>query len=209
VINIALPKGRLGDKAYSIFKVSGFECPELEEDTRKLVFENKEAGVRFFLVKPWDVSIYVEHGAADIGIAGSDTILETNADIYELLDLGLGKCKMAVAGPKGALDTSSQTLVVATKYLNITKNYFSSKNLRAEIIKLNGSIELAPILGLSNIIVDIVETGATLAENNLFVLEDIMPISARLIANKSSYKFKKNNINNICAELKGYLDANN
>ena len=190
MINIALPKGRLGEKAYKMLKNSGFECPAIEDPGRKLIFENPEKGVRYFWVKPSDVAIYVERGAADIGVAGKDILLEYRPDVYELLDLNIGKCRMAVAGPEDFRDSPGTTLRVATKFPEIAQNYYNEKCRDIEIIKLNGSIELAPIMGLSDVIVDIVETGKTLKENNLAVLETIVPISARLIANMASMKFK-------------------
>ncbi len=203
IINIALPKGRLGEKVYSMFERAGFACPSIREKrTRKLIFENKETGVRFFWVKPSDVAIYVEHGAADIGVAGKDILLEYKPDIFELLDLNMGRCRMCVAGKKGFSIGKDKTLVVATKFPNIAAEYYSLKSRDIEIIKLNGSIELAPILGLSDVIVDIVETGKTLLENNLEPFETIVDISARLIANKSSFKFKTAQIENLTAALK-------
>lgn len=205
-LNVALPKGRLGEKVLTVFEEAGFPCPAIHDPGRKLIFENQEAGVRYFWVKPSDVSIYVERGAADIGVAGKDILLEYEPDIYELLDLGVGKCKMAVAARKDFRDDPGRTLRVATKFSNITANYYLSKGRDIDIIHLNGSIELAPILGLSDVIVDIVETGATLRENNLTVLEDVVPISARLIANKASYKFKNKTIDNIVRRSAGLLE---
>ncbi len=201
-VNIALPKGRLGEKVYAMFEASGYECPEIkEEGTRKLIFENKEVGVRYFWVKPSDVSIYVERGAADIGVAGKDILLEYSPDVYELLDLNIGKCRMAVAARKDFYDDRRKTLKVATKFTEIAKKHYASKCREIDIIKLNGSIEIAPILGLSDVIVDIVETGTTLKENDLEVVETIVPISARLIANKASYKFKTKEIEQISKAL--------
>ena len=197
MINIALPKGRLGEKAYGMFEAAGYECPSIKEENRKLIFENPEKGVRYFWVKPSDVVIYVERGAADIGIAGKDIILEYSPDIYELADLGIGKCRMAVAAKKDFCDRRDRTLKVATKFPNIAKGYYSSLSREIDIIKLNGSIELAPILGLSDVIVDIVETGKTLYENDLEPKSDIVNISARLVANKVSYKFKNERIKEI------------
>ena len=196
-LNVALPKGRLGEKVLAVFEEAGFPCPAIHEAGRKLIFENEAAQVRYFWVKPSDVAIYVERGAADIGVAGKDILLEYRPDIYELLDLKIGKCKMAVAAKKDFRDDPGRTLRVATKFSNIAAGYYLSKGRDIDIIHLNGSIELAPILGLSDVIVDIVETGATLRENNLTVLEDVVPISARLIANKASYKFKSGVIDNI------------
>ena len=201
MINIALPKGRLGEKAYGIFEAAGFECPSIKEENRKLIFENPEKGVRYFWVKPSDVVIYVERGAADIGIAGKDIILEYKPDIYELADLGIGKCHMAVAAKKDFCDRRDRTLRVATKFPNIAKGYYASQSREIDIIKLNGSIELAPILGLSDVIVDIVETGKTLYENDLEPKSDIVNISARLVANKASYKFKNESISDICEQI--------
>lgn len=201
MINIALPKGRLGEKAYAIFEEAGFECPSIHDESRKLIFENEEKGVRYFWVKPSDVVIYVERGAADIGIAGKDIILEYSPDIYELLDLEMGKCRMAVAAKKDFCDRRDRTLRVATKFPNIARDYYNKQSREIDIIKLNGSIELAPILDLSDVIVDIVETGKTLYENDLEPKEDIVQISARLVANKVSHKFKNERINEICAGL--------
>jgi ATP phosphoribosyltransferase len=202
MINVALPKGRLGEKTYDLFEKAGYECPSIKEPNRKLVFENKEKGVRYFWVKPSDVSIYVERGAADIGVCGKDILAEYSPNVYELLDLKTGICRMAVAAKKGFYDDGKHTLKVATKFENIAKNFYASKCRDIDIIKLNGSIEIAPILGLSDVIVDIVETGTTLKENDLEVIETILPISARLIANKASFKFKTEEIERLTAELK-------
>ena len=201
MLNVALPKGRLGEKVYAMFEKAGFECPSIKENNRKLIFENEEKGIRYFWVKPSDVAIYVEHGAADIGVAGKDILLEYEPDIYELLDLDIGKCRMAVAGKKDFRDNTQKTLRVATKFTNIAKNYYASIGREIDIIHLNGSIEIAPILGLSDVIVDIVETGTTLKENNLEVKEEIVPISARLIANKASFKFKNEQIETILKSM--------
>ena len=190
MVNIALPKGRLGEKAYAALKKAGYACPAIEENSRKLVFENEEAGVRYFWVKPSDVAIYVERGAADLGIAGKDILLEYGPDVYELLDLKMGVCRMAVAAPRNFRDRVGATLRVATKFPHVAQKFYSGKCRDIDIIHLNGSIELAPILGLSDVIVDIVETGTTLKENGLEPVETIFPISARLIANKSAYRFK-------------------
>ena len=205
MINVALPKGRLGEKVYAMFENAGYECPAIKENTRKLIFENKEKGIRFFWVKPSDVSIYVERGAADIGVAGKDILLEYSPDIYELLDLNMGKCRMAVAAQNGFYDDNSRTLKVATKFVNIARKFYASKCRDIDIIKLNGSIEIAPILGLADVIVDIVETGTTLKENDLSVVETIVPISARLISNKSSFKFKTEEIENIVKCMKAQV----
>ncbi|MBR2444353.1 MAG: ATP phosphoribosyltransferase [Clostridia bacterium] len=208
MINVALPKGRLGEKVYNMFAQSGYDCPSILENNRKLIFENPQKGIRFFWVKPSDVSIYVERGAADIGVCGKDILLEYEPDVYELLDLNIGKCKMAVAAKKEFYDDNSSTLRVATKFANIASKHYASKCRDIDIIKLNGSIELAPILDLSDVIVDIVETGTTLKENNLEVKETIVPISARLIVNKASFKFKTEKIENIAAMLKAQVEAN-
>ena len=205
IINIALPKGRLGEKAYAIFEKAGFECPSINDGSRKLIFENTEKALRYFWVKPSDVSIYVERGAADIGVCGKDILLEYSPDIYELLDLGIGKCRMAVASHKGFIDDGQKTLRVATKFLNIARNFYAGQSREIDIIKLNGSIELAPILGLSDVIVDIIETGKTLLENDLAPFEDIVPISARLISNKVSYKFKNAEITEMCNAISAGL----
>ncbi len=201
MLNIALPKGRLGEKVYALFEAAGFECPSIKENNRKLIFENPDAGVRYFWVKPSDVSIYVERGAADIGVAGKDILLEYAPDVYELLDLGLGKCRMAVAAPKGFCDDVNRTLRVATKFSRIAREHYAHAGRDIDIIHLNGSIEIAPILGLSDVIVDIVETGTTLRENDLEVIETILPISARLISNKSSFKFKTEMIEKVSRRL--------
>ncbi len=194
VLNIALPKGRLGEKVYGMFEQAGFECPAIKEVNRKLIFENKELFLRYFWVKPSDVAIYVERGAADIGVCGKDILLEYEPDVYELADLKLGKCRMAVAAKSDFVDDPNKSLRVATKFSNIAKTYYNAKGRDIDIVHLNGSIEIAPVLGLTDVIVDIVETGTTLRENNLTVLEEILPISARLIANKSSFKFKNKRI---------------
>ena len=203
LMNVALPKGRLGEKVYSLFAEPGFECPAILENSRKLIFENTDAGVRYFWVKPSDVAIYVARGAADIGVAGKDILLEYRPEVYELMDLGIGKCRMAVAAPKDFRENPERTLRVATKFSRIARDYYGSMGRDIDIIHLNGSIEIAPILGLSDVIVDIVETGTTLKENNLEVRETIVPISARLIANKSGFKFKRAAIERLMAGLGG------
>ena len=208
MINIALPKGRLGEKIYDIFEQAGYKCPSIKEPNRKLIFENAEKGVRYFWVKPSDVAIYVERGAADVGIVGKDILLEYSPDVYELLDLGIGKCRMAVAAKRDFFDDKQRTLKVATKFENIAKKHYAGKCRDIDIIKLNGSIELAPILGLSDVIVDIVETGATLRENNLDVVETIIPISARLIANKASFKFKTKEMEVLTAKMANEVEKN-
>ena len=201
MINVALAKGRLGDKTYSMMAKAGFDCPAILEKNRKLTFENPEKGIRYFWVKPSDVEIYVERGAADIGVCGADILLEYEPDVYELLDLGFGKCRMCVAGPKDFYDNEERTLRVATKFAHVASRYYESIGRDIDIIKLNGSIELAPILGLSDVIVDIVETGTTLKENNLKVITEFMPISARFIANRASYQFKRREIDTLLTKL--------
>ncbi len=190
MINVALPKGRLGEKVYSLFESAGYDCPAVLDPGRRLLFENEEAGVRYFWVKPSDVPIYVERGVADVGVAGKDVLLESRPDVYELCDLMLGKCRMAVAAKEGFTDDLSRPLRVATKFPVIAREYYASRSREIDIIKLNGSIEIAPLLGLSDVIVDIVETGKTLAENGLVPFETVVAISARLISCKVSYKFK-------------------
>lgn len=206
MINIALPKGRLGDKVYDMFERAGFECPSIREKNRKLIFENEAKGVRYFWVKPSDVAIYVERGAADIGVVGKDILLEARSDVYELLDLKVGKCRMAVAGPKGFSYDRDRDLRVATKFTNVAREFYTSTGQDIDIIHLNGSIELAPILGLSDVIVDLVETGTTLRENDLEVIEEIKQISARLISNKSSFKFKNKQIEEIAGKMAEIID---
>lgn len=206
MINIALPKGRLGEKIYNIFEKAGYECPAIKETNRKLIFENAKLGIRYFWVKPSDVAIYVERGAADIGVVGKDILLEYNPNVYELLDLGVGKCVMAVAAKKDYRDDASTTLRVATKFSNIARSYYAEKCRDIDIIHLNGSIEIAPILDLSDVIVDIVETGKTLYENNLTPIETIVPISARLISNKASYKFTQEKIDRITKAIEAVLN---
>ncbi len=203
MLNVALPKGRLGEKVYGMFAAAGFECPALlDSSSRKLIFDNQAAGVRYFWVKPSDVAIYVERGAADVGVAGKDILLEYRPDVYELLDLKVGRCRMAVAGPEGFQDDRSRALRVATKFSRIARDYYASQGRDIDIIHLNGSIEIAPILGLSDVIVDIVETGTTLRENRLSVLEEIVPISARLIANKAGFKFQAASVERLMQGLR-------
>ena len=202
MIDIALPKGRLGEKAYGIFEKIGYGCPSIRENNRKLIFENESAGVRYFWVKPSDVAIYVERGAADIGVAGKDILLESEPEVYELKDLGIGKCRMCVAAKKDFEDNPERTLRVATKFPNIARDFYGRQSREIDIIRLNGSIELAPILNLSDVIVDIVETGTTLLENDLEPIEEIVSISARLIAGKTSYKFKYDEIHALCTRVK-------
>jgi len=203
VINIALPKGRLGEKAYKMLEELGYGCKGVTENSRKLIFE--EGNVRYFWVKPSDVAIYVERGAADVGVVGKDILLEYSPDVYEMVDLGFGKCRMCVAGIKGVVPNADRTLRIATKFVNIAKQYYTAQSREIEIIKLNGSIELAPILGLSDVIVDIVETGTTLVENNLEVKEEIVNISARFISNKAAYRFKSAEIDAMSDKIRDWL----
>ena len=200
-IDVALPKGRLGEQVLDLFEKAGYACPAIHEASRRLVFETPDAAVRYFWVKPSDVAIYVERGAADVGVAGKDILMEYVPAVYELLDLGLGRCRMAVAGPDGFRDAPDRTLRVATKFSRIARDYYAGQSREIDIIHLNGSIELAPILGLSDVIVDIVETGATLRENGLAPLETVAPVSARLIANQTSFQFKTEEIRTLCGRL--------
>jgi ATP phosphoribosyltransferase len=202
MLNIALPKGRLGEKVYGMLERAGYGCPAIKENGRRLIFESPDGSVRYFWVKPSDVSIYVERGAADIGIAGKDILLEYSPSVYELLDLNIGKCHMAVAAPKDFYDDRSRTLKVATKFPNVAKRYYAALSRDIDIIKLNGSIEIAPLLSLSDVIVDIVETGTTLKENDLEVRETVFPISARLIANKASFEFKTEEIERLVSNMR-------
>ena len=207
MLNIALPKGRLGEKVYDLFERAGYACPSVREPGRRLIFENESLGLRYFWVKPSDVAIYVQRGAADLGVAGKDILLEYEPEVYELLDLGLGKCRMAVAGRRDFYDSGERTLKVATKFQNIASRYYAAQSRDIDLIPLNGSIELAPILGLSDVIVDIVETGTTLKENDLEVLAEVVPISARLIANKAAYPFKTTEITELVETLKGLVQT--
>ena len=202
MLNIALPKGRLGDQVYQILENAGYGCEGYREKNRKLILENPEKGIRYLLVKPSDVAIYVEHKAADVGIVGKDILLENQPDVYELLDLQIGRCKMVVAAKNDYVEQPDRTLRVATKYVNIAKGFYGEQSRDIDIIKLNGSIELGPVLGLSDVIVDIVETGNTIRDNNLKVLEEFKDISARFIANKSSFKFQNRIITELVDQLK-------
>lgn len=206
MINIALPKGRLGEKVYTLLSSVGYDCSDYSKNSRKLIFTDKENGVGYFWVKPSDVAMYVMLGAADVGVVGSDILEESLPDVYQLLDLNMGKCRMCVAAKNGFKDDTTKPLRVATKFVNCAKRYFSSQGRETEIIKLNGSIELAPILGISDVIFDIVETGTTLRENDLTVCETVFDISARLVANKASYKFKKQEILILTDKLSGVIN---
>lgn len=208
-LTIALGKGRLAKKAMELFEEIGITCEEMKDPaSRKLIFVNEEQKLRFFLYKGPDVPTYVEYGAADIGIVGKDTILEENRRVYEVLDLGFGKCRMCVCGPKSAeeLLKHHERIRVASKYPEIAKDYFyNKKHQTVDIIKLNGSVELGPLVGLSDVIVDIVETGSTLHENGLAVLEEVCPLSARLIVNQVSMQMEKERIGKLVNDLKEAL----
>lgn len=194
MINIAMPKGRLGETVYQALTRIGYGCKEYDKTSRKLIFHDEGNGVNYFWVKPADVAIYVELGAADVGVVGKDILEEYRPEVYELADLDIGVCSMCVASKEDWVDDCSRPLRVATKFVNVARTYYHSIGREIEVVKLNGSIELAPILNLSDVIVDIVETGTTLKENKLKVYEKIFGISARLIANKASYKFKNSEI---------------
>ncbi len=208
MINIALPKGRLGEKVYSLLAATGYACEDFSDDSRKLVFTDKNRTVRYFWVKPSDVGVYVELGAADIGVIGKDILNEYQPDVYELADLKLGKCSMCVAAKNDWRDNPSMPLRVATKFTNTAERYFMSEGRDIELIKLNGSVELAPVLGISDVIVDIVETGTTLKENNLTVFKKIADVSARLISNKSSLKFKNKEIKALTEKIGRAIEEN-
>jgi len=202
MISVALPKGRLSDEVFALLEQAGYRGADIAKNTRSLILEDTANGVRYFLVKPSDVHVYVLHGAADVGVVGKDTLLEAAPDVYELLDLHLGVCDMIVAGSNDFVDPG-RPLRVATKFPNIARKYYSGKGRDIQLIALNGSIELAPLVGLSDVVVDIVQTGSTLKANNLCVLEHILPISARLIANIASYKFKAAEIDRMKKALAG------
>ncbi|MDD3414311.1 MAG: ATP phosphoribosyltransferase [Lachnospiraceae bacterium] len=208
-LTFALGKGRLAKTTLEMFEKIGITCEEMKDkDSRKLIFVNEELKLKFFLAKGPDVPTYVEYGAADIGVVGKDTIMEENRKIYEVLDLGFGKCRMCVCGPASARELLKhhEMIRVATKYPDIAKDYFhNSKHQTVDIIKLNGSIELAPIVGLSEVIVDIVETGSTLRENGLEVLEEICPLSARMVVNQVSMRMESERIKDLIERLKGQL----
>jgi ATP phosphoribosyltransferase len=205
MIHIALPKGRLGEKVYELLSAVGYACGEYDKNSRKLIFTDTQNDVSYFWVKPADVAIYVELGAADIGVVGKDIIDETTPNVYELLDLQMGKCAMCVAAKGDFVDDVSRPLRVATKFVNTARRYYNSIGREIELIHLNGSIELAPILGMSDVIFDIVETGTTLKENDLHVIQKVFPISTRLVANKVSYKFKNEQILQLVEKLKGVI----
>jgi ATP phosphoribosyltransferase len=209
-LNIALAKGRLAEKSVEYFEAAGYKCSEINNASRKLIIEDNENMARFFLVKPADVPTYVDYGAADLGIAGKDSIMESGRRLFEVLDLGFARCKMVVAGPKellGKLDSLNNKRV-ATKYPAIARDYFENKRRESiEIINLNGSVELAPLVGLAEVIVDLVETGNTLKENGLVILDEIAPISARLVVNRVSMKMESERIGNIIEAFRKKLEG--
>ena len=207
MLNIALPKGRLGDKVYALFDKIGYGANGSVGDDRKLIIEDPGKQVRYLLVKPSDVAVYVEHGAADIGVVGKDILMEHPSDVFELLDLKIGKCRFAVAAKEDFVDDPAVPLRIATSFPHVTQTYYREKNRQIEVIELHGSIELAPLVGLSDVIVDIVETGSTLRENNLHIIEEIAAISARLICNKSSYHFRMDSIRYIVNQLLEEIEA--
>jgi ATP phosphoribosyltransferase len=209
MITVALAKGRLADQTIEILQACGVDCRVLTEKTRKLVLTEPTGALRFIFVKPSDVPVYVENGVADIGVCGSDTLLEEDRKIYELLDLGLGKCRLCIAGYPDSEKNCGDTLRVATKYENITRNYYHNKGENVKIIKLNGSVELGPVMNLSDVILDIVESGSTLRENGLTVLREICPVSARLVANKVSLKIKSEEIQPLTAKIKKVIENRN
>ncbi|MGI6594736.1 MAG: ATP phosphoribosyltransferase [Christensenellales bacterium] len=201
MLKLALPKGRLAKQVLDMLKATNEYKIKVEKDDRRLVFEDEKSDIAYFFVKPSDVAIYVERGVADVGVVGKDILLEQKPNVYELLDLNIGVCKMCVAAKNGYEEDKDRVLKVASKFVNVTNDYYNSINREIEVIKLNGSIELAPLLGISDVIVDIVETGTTLRENDMSVIKDIFNISARLIANKVSYKFKEEQINKLKKDL--------
>lgn len=206
MLNVALPKGRLGNQVYDLLEKAGYACPGIREEGRRLLFDSADGSIRCFWVKPSDVSIYVERGAADVGVCGKDILAENRPRIYELLDLRVGKCRMAVAAPKGFREPGDRPLRVGTSFPNIVRDHYAALGRDVDLIHLHGSVELAPLLGLSDVIVDIVETGSTLRANGLEVIDEILPISARLIANRASFQFKLEEIRRITERLKGQVE---
>lgn len=207
IVSIALPKGRMTEDAVVLFKKAGISNYVLKDISRKLILEDNKNAIKFMLVKPMDVPTYVEHGAADLGVCGKDILLEQKKDLYEVLDLKFGFCRMVVAGPPNVKDSFLTNKRVATKFPNVAEEFFKKKGENVEIIKLNGSVELAPIVGLSEVIVDIVETGRTLRENGLVVIEEIFPSTARLIVNKASMKTKSERIKDIILKLREVING--
>ena len=199
MLNVALPKGRLGNQVYDLLEKAGYACPGIREEGRRLLFDSADGSIRCFWVKPSDVSIYVERGAADVGVCGKDILAEN-------LDLRVGKCRMAVAAPKGFREPGDRPLRVGTSFPNIVRDHYAALGRDVDLIHLHGSVELAPLLGLSDVIVDIVETGSTLRANGLEVIDEILPISARLIANRASFQFKLEEIRRITERLKGQVE---
>lgn len=206
MLNVALPKGRLGNQVYDLLEKAGYACPGIREEGRRLLFDSADGSIRCFWVKPSDVSIYVERGAADVGVCGKDILAENRPRIYELLDLRVGKCRMAVAAPKGFREPGDRPLRVGTSFPNIVRDHYAALGRDVDLIHLHGSVELAPLLGLSDVIVDIVETGSTLRANGLEVIDEILPISARLIANRASFQFKLEEIRRITERLKEQVE---
>ena len=206
MLNVALPKGRLGNKVYDLLEQAGYVCPGIREESRKLLFDSADGSLRCFWVKPSDVSVYVVRGAADLGVCGKDILAENGSRIYELLDLGVGKCRMAVAAPRGWREPEDRPLRVATSFPNIARDHYAALGRDVDLIHLHGSVELAPLLGLADVIVDIVETGTTLRENGLEVIDTILPISARLIANRASYQFRLGELREITERLKAQVE---
>ncbi len=206
MLTIALPKGRLGDTVYQALQKAGYGIPAMDAIGRRLVLEDEERSIRYLLVKPIDVAVYVQYGAADVGVAGKDILEEKKADVFEMLDLGLGRCHMAVAAPLHFQEDYSRKLKVATKFETIARAYYARRGREAEFIHLNGSIELAPVLGLSDVIVDIVETGTTLKENHLEVIDRFMEISARFIVNRASYRFHQDRIDTLIKRLEEVIN---
>lgn len=202
MLTIALPKGRLGNQVYDTLKGAGYGIPAMEDIGRRLILLDEERGLKYLLVKPLDVAVYVEKGAADVGVAGKDVLEEFEPDVFEMLDLGFGKCSMCVAAPEGYKEEGGRKVRVATKFEHIARKYYSRIGRDAEFIHLNGSIELAPVMGLADVIVDIVETGTTLKENHLHVVDRFMDISARVIVNKASYRFHEEAVDTMIGRLK-------
>ena len=207
MLNVALPKGRLGNQVYGLLEQAGYDCPGIREESRRLLFDSADGSLRCFWVKPSDVSVYVERGAADIGVCGKDILAENNPRIYELLDLGVGKCRMAAAAPKGFREPADRPLRVGTSFPNIVREHYAALGRDIDVIHLHGSVELAPLLGLSDVIVDIVETGSTLRANGLEVIDDFLPISARLIANRANFQFKLKEIREMTERLKAQVET--
>ncbi len=206
MLNVALPKGRLGNKVYDLLERAGYSCPGIRDEGRRLLFDSADGSLRCFWVKPSDVSIYVERGVADIGVCGKDILAENKPRIYELMDLGVGVCRMAVAAPKGWREPAERPLRVATSFPNIARDHYAALGRDVDLIHLHGSVELAPLLGLADVIVDIVETGTTLRENGLEVVDTILPISARLIANRASYQFQPEELRRVTEKLKAQVE---